>query len=65
MWVVQGDEKVWKSDKPFIPYDFHKDKTPEEKFRKQVLEMDSKTNMNKRLDENELRQRRKLRNGEN
>lgn len=63
MWVTQGDEKVWKADKPIIPYDFHKDKTHEEEFRKQVLEMDSKTNMNKILDENELRQRRKLRNG--
>ena len=44
-----------------IPYDFHKDKTPEEEFRRQIKEMDARTKMDTKLDENEIRERRKKR----
>ena len=43
------------------PYDFQKRKTPEEEFRRQVKEMDAKTKMDTKLDENEIRERRKKR----
>lgn len=44
-------------EKPHKPYDFCNQKTNEIDFRQQVVEMDANTVMDKKLDENELRER--------
>ena len=59
-WDVKLDSFLM--DDPSKPYDFVKEKTPEEQFREQIKKMDKETVMDSVLDINELRKKRRKKN---